>query len=123
MSDIALDLDPQSSTFRDLVIENGDLQIVDGTEGIKQDILQSLRVFLGEWFLNLDVGLPYFQQILVKNPDQGKVDALILATILAVPGVTGVTKFSFTPNFVERTLRIEFIASVTNGIVDYAGLL
>lgn len=123
MADIALDLDPNSPTYRDVKMSGGDLQIVDGKEAILQNILQRLRIYLGEWFMDNTKGIDYFNQILVKNPQQSKIDAIIINQILSVPGVTLLTNYSFSTNFVTRVLLINFKCQTTSGIVQYSGQL
>lgn len=123
MVDIALDLTPGSPTFGDLLIVNGDLVLVDGAQAVLQDLLQRLSTYLGEWFLDNTLGIDYYGQILVKNPDQAKIDALIINTILATKGILQLNSYSFTPNFVTRVLNISFSAMSTSGPVDYTGTL
>lgn len=123
MTDIALDLDPVSLTYRDVQIVSGDLVLVGGGPAILQHILQRLGIFLGEWFLDNTIGVPYFQQVLVKNPNQAIIDAIFLTQILNVPGVTQVTKYAFRANAETRQLNITFTAQTTTGIVNYAGLI
>lgn len=120
---IQLDLNPASQTYNDLLIQNNDLVLVDGLSAIKQDILQRLRFYLGEWFLDTTKGVPYFQQILIKNPDQSKIDAIFINTILNTPGVITLTAYSFDLDSVNRILNIKFTAQTTSGTVDYAGLV
>jgi hypothetical protein len=123
MSDIKMDLSNGSTDFGDILIENNDLVMVTGKEAIKQDIVQRLRTFLGEWFLDNTIGVPYYQQILVKNPNQSNIDAIFINVILSTPGVTQLSEYSFKPNYTIRQLEIDFIAQTTDGEVDYAGLL
>jgi hypothetical protein len=124
MSDLALDLDPLSTNLNDLQFSGNDLVLTSSTlQDVQQSVLQRLRTFYGEWFLDNTVGLPYFQQILVKNPEQSKIDALFVNTILGTPGVVQLNKYSFVPDFTNRTLRVSFSARCTTGTVDYAGLV
>lgn len=123
MTDIALDLDQNSSTYGDLKIVANDLVLVDGTEAILQNILQTLGMYFGEWFLNTQIGIPYYQVILVKNPNQAQINAVFLNAILNVPGATQITKYSFTVEAAIRRLRVAFTVQTTKGIVNYAGLL
>src|SRR4029077_4743012 len=102
MTDLALDTNPNSLTFKDLKIVNGDLVLVDGTAGIMQNILQTLKIFLGEWFMDNTLGIDYFGSILVKNPNQAIINAIFINQILSVPGVTALTAYKFTPNFLTR---------------------
>lgn len=123
MSDIALNIDAGSANFHDIIVQDGDLVMLTGKQAILQNILQRLRIFLGEWFLDNSIGLPYFTEILVKNPDQSKIDALFLNQIMGTPGVLEVTSYSFEPNFTNRGLTVSFEATTTDGEVDYAGLI
>jgi hypothetical protein len=119
--DLLLNLNQSSPTYRDLVVQNNDLVIIDGLTAIQQDILQRLSFFLSEWFLDNTQGLPWFQQILVKNPVQGNVDTIFRNAILETPGVKQLTKYSFVPNFSARTCSVSFIAQTTQGTVNYSG--
>jgi hypothetical protein len=122
-NDIALDNNPLSSTFGDVYLVNGDLATVSGSAAILQNILQTLGVFLGEWFLNTSLGIDYFGSVLTKNPNQQIIDAIFISQILAVPGVTALTAYSFTRNNAFRSLAINFTAQTTQGIVNYNGTL
>jgi len=123
MGDLLLDLNPSSMTYRDLSVQNNDLVVNSGLTAIQQDIIQRLSFFAGEWFLDNTQGLPWFQQILVKNPNQSDVDTIFRNAILTTPGVTGLTQYSFVPNFLARVLNVSFIASTTQGTVNYSGAI
>lgn len=121
MSDVALDLNPASSTYKDFLLQNNDLVITDGKQEILQHILQRLSFFFGEWFLDTTQGFPWFEQVFVKNPDQGAIDALFKDTIMDTPGVIQLNTYNFTPNMRNRTLNVSFVAMTTAGKVDYSG--
>lgn len=118
----ALDLTSKSSpTYRDLLITNGDLVMVSGTSEVLQSILTTLATYYGEWFMDNSIGVDYFNQILVKNPDQAHVDALLIDAILGVPGVVQLLEYTATPDFITRQISVEFSVLSVNGIVDYSG--
>lgn len=123
MSDLGLVLNQSSGNYKDLDIQDGDLVMIDGLTEIQQNVLQRLSVFFGEWFMDTTIGIPYFNEILIKNPDQSKVDALFSNTISKTPGVIGLLSYSFTPDFINRTLNVSFSAQTTQGIVNYEGVL
>lgn len=123
MSDIALDLDPSSPTYGDIKIVNGNVLMVDGKDAILQHVLQRLKTFREEWFLDITVGVPYLQQILVKNPNLSHVDGLLQDEIMGTPGVVGLLAYSSEVNTALRQLSVSFKAQTTDGIVDYSGLV
>lgn len=86
--------------------------------------MQRFMTFRGEWFLDLSAGVPYRQQILIKNPDIPIVDVLLRQTVLDTPDIVGLQRFSFTFDrgnreyafaFVAETTQGEFVASVEGG--------
>jgi hypothetical protein len=99
----------------DLLITSGDLSIVTGSDAIAQDLQQTLQVWLGEWFLDTTQGIPFKQQILVKNPVIDLVQADIINAALNVPGVTGVTGLELDYNVNNRTLSMSLSATDSNG--------
>jgi hypothetical protein len=132
MADIALDLNPLhkgQAVYGDILITSGDITLTSdaeptnalATNPVLQNILQRMRFFLGEWFLDNSQGLPYFQQILTKKPDQSKIDAIFLNVIMGTPGVTQISSYSFSMNNTLRVLTVSFACVTTAGIVSYAG--
>lgn len=128
MADISLDLNPLSPTHKDFLVVDGDLVLTSdsdpkGTHNVLQHIVQRLSFFLGEWFMDNTKGVPWFTQILVKNPQQAKIDALLMNTIMGTPGVTQLVSYSFSPDTAKRTLSVQFSVYTTNGKVDYTGAI
>lgn len=126
MSDISLDLDEASPNFNSFKIVDNDLVMTtdadpNGTNNILQNILQNLRFFLGEWFLDNTQGTPWFQEILIKGPNQGNVDAILVNKILETPGVETLLTYDFVINSAKRTLKVTFSAMTTTGKVNYSG--
>lgn len=122
-NDIALDNNPLSTTYHDIFIQNGDVSTVSGTAATLQNLLQTLGIFLGEWFLNTNLGVDYLGKVLIKNPNQRIIDALLIAQILSVPGVTALVNYSFTYKPSQRSLAVSFTVQTTQGIVNYSGTL
>jgi hypothetical protein len=126
VADLSLQLNKGQPNYRDLLVLNNDLvftsdQNPSGTNNVLQDILQNLNFFLGEWFLDNTIGVPWFQQILVKAPDTGAIDALIQNAILGTPGVKLLTSYSRETVPLTRGLIITFAAVTTSGTVSYTG--
>ena len=104
-----------SLTEHDLVIENHDLQLIDGDDEIRQRLKTRLLLFRGEWFLDTTVGVPYYQDILVKNPNLGNVDAIFKAEILDTVGVNQLIEYQSEYDNSLRKLNVTFTVSTENG--------
>jgi hypothetical protein len=114
MSDLKLD-----DVTGDLVLENADLVMTTGSDAVRQHILQRLRTFMGEWFLNLDAGLPYFQDILVKDPNLSAIDGVIKNQIIDTPGVLELLSFDMDFDPSSQALVISFSVQVSDGVLDF----
>lgn len=99
----------------DLIIENGDMSLVEGDDAIAQDLQQTLQTWFGEWFLDIFFGIPYRQRILVKNPNIDDIQALILNAAQSVPGIAQILDFSFNYDPKARTLDVTVIAQTSTG--------
>lgn len=117
MSDLSL-----TDDLSGLLIKNGDLVLTTNSDAVKQHVTQRLRMFTGEWFLNLSEGVPYFQNILVKNPNPDIVDSLLKDTILSTPGVDELLSFNLDYDAALRTLIVDFSIRVLDTIIDFENL-
>lgn len=118
MSDLAID-----RLTGDLILEDGDLQLNEGLESIRQNLQARLSFFLGEWFLDVDAGVPYYQDVLRKNPDPVVLDGLFKEAILGTPGVIGLDEFDMQLDTSARLFKLVFRARTTDGPIDFEQLL
>ncbi len=118
MSDLAL-----NTTTDDLLIIEGDLVLTTGREAIRQHIQQRMRAFSGEWFLDLASGLPYYQSILVKNPNLQAIQGILQAEIIGTPGVLELQDFQLNYDNTTRHLTCAFTVSTIDGEIDFAETL
>src|SRR4051794_5630296 len=51
----------------DLVIFGGDLLLARGVDAVAQECRIAVQMFAEEWFLDLDAGIPYLQDILAHT--------------------------------------------------------
>lgn len=103
----------------DIQIDGGSLSLVTGVDGIRQDLIQKLRTFLGEWFLDLSDGVSYYQNILIKNPSPQVVESLLQDRILSTPGVIEILSFNLDYDPVLRKLTGAFEVRSEEGIINY----
>lgn len=94
----------------DLALTVGRLTIIRGKEEKAQKIKNRLKLFLGEWFLDTRVGVPWFQVVFVKNPDLEVVKSLFRRVILSVEGMVDVEEVSLVWDRQARTLSYEWRA-------------
>lgn len=118
MSDLRIN--PQTG---DLDISVFDFSLVSGIEEIAQRIRIRLKFFLGEWFLNINYGIPYFQEVFVKNTDLSELNAIFKNAILTTPGVAGLSIFSFDFQGAQRKLKIIFVAETVYGNLSFNEIL
>ncbi len=114
-----IDLRLNESTH-DLEITAFDLSLVgpdDLTEYTAQKLKIRLWFFLGEWFLDTAEGVPYFQEILVKNPKVPRIETILKARIIGSPNVTELISFATEFNNGARTFDVDFQARTTTGDV------
>lgn len=103
MSDLYID-----PTTGDLSVSStGVVRLTSGVlETIAQRLRIKLRTFMGEWFLDTTVGVPYYQDILgVKNPDLGVIASIFRRQLLADPDVDSVPRLDLTLNS-DRSLSV-----------------
>ena len=109
MSDLALDIDG------DLLVSNDSLSLVEGDDAIVQHLTIRFKFVLGEWFLDTRVGIPYFGEILIRNPDLSRVRAIFKQVILDTPGIDSLEEFSLTVDAATRKATLTFRARKTDG--------
>lgn len=113
---MAYDLAMDVSTS-DLIVQGGDLMIVDNAERVAQQVLITLREWLGEWFLKTSDGIPYLEYILVKNPNEAHIRQILTQVIESVEGVKDVTELEFAYNHVLRTLAVAYEIDTDYGLI------
>ena len=114
-----LELDPSTG---DLLVTNNALTIVDGEAAIRQQLDIRLQFFKGEWTMDLRLGLPYYEYILIKNPNLGLVRSIFRKAILDTPGIASLEEFFLDFDTTTRKLILSFTAKETagDGILDYS---
>ena len=110
-------LDPNSW---DLVFHNDPLTQEYTTQPDVKTVAQRLKIRLltnrGEWFLDTEYGVPWFDEILGFKIPKSRVDRIIQQEILKERGVKEIV--SFTSTFVNRAYSASFKVRVTSGQVS-----
>ena len=107
----------ENTATGDLLLQNNDLMIIDNAERVAQQILITLRFWLGEWFLDTTQGVPYLEYILIKNPNENHIRQILSEAILSVEGVQAVDEMTLEFDAKNRRLYVEYSASTDYGLL------
>lgn len=104
---------------------NGDIDITNNEmtltahlsdEEIVQSLKQNLKTFLGEWFLDLTIGLPYIQVIFVKGTPVEVIETAFKNAIIKTIGVSTLNSFDdLDLDTTTRELKVNFDVTTING--------
>lgn len=103
----------------DIDLTNGEMTLTSGLEATKQRLTQRMRFFFQEWFLDQSRGIPYIQQVFVKNPNPVVIDAIFKKEILSDPAVIELQRFELDLETASRALTITFRVVTTDGPIDF----
>jgi hypothetical protein len=106
----ALDLITHDINFPD-----GSIAIIFGIDAIVQAIKTRLLFFLGEWFLDTTVGVPWFDSVLKKGVNPKEIASLLKTEILQTDGVNSLLFFDIDFQALPRTLNVTFRVDTTEG--------
>lgn len=102
----------------DILFENNVFSVTENLsdEEIVQSLKQNLKTFLGEWFLDLSIGLPYIQIIFVKGTPAEVIDAALKNAIIKTEGVETLNSFDdLDLDSSTRELNVNFDVTTING--------
>lgn len=98
---------PDATAAHDMHFDaTGNLKMVDDAECVAQLVNQHLQFYAGEWFLDTDAGVPWFEFIYVEPFDQTTAESLLKEAILNVPGVTDILEFEVTIHVRDRGFHL-----------------
>jgi hypothetical protein len=105
---------------------NGDLamgqqKLLTGysAEEVAQNVLTRLKLFFGEWFLDVTDGTDWFGGVLGKGTRLASRESIIRRRIMLAPGCAGMTSFSLTSDPQTRQLTVTAtIVSASGGTAD-----
>ena len=89
------------------ITENGDIQL---TESVRQAVRIRLLWFFSEWRFSPSKGIPYFEDILIKNPNPTRIRRIIRNEVLSVREVRDVQDLQVNINPQTRQAQISFVA-------------
>lgn len=99
----------------DMVFGTGDDFYQNTPNAVGQAAKTRLLLFLGEWFLDKTVGLPWTTQVLGKY-SQRAYDTVIKQQILGTQGVKGIVSYNSSIDSKSRTLTVTATLDTVYGI-------
>lgn len=98
----------------DLVIEKGNLLMIDEDEQKCQAVERALTTRKGEFFLNIEHGLDY-TEFKRKNPDLEKIKMDVIEAALQEESLKSIEKIDIDFDRQRRAATITFIGKLKNG--------
>lgn len=106
----------------DLYVANGRASFVSASSAAAQILTGRFRAVRGEWFMGKKtVGFPYFDEVLVHNPEGALISSLFRSYALASPGIDAVESLDLdlAP---PRQLLVTLVASSNGATVTLSDL-
>lgn len=109
--DLKLNLDTH-----DLEVINGDLVLCKNlAEAARQDISIRLRTLAGEWFLDPQVGIPYFTKVFGQRPNKLSLLEIFRQSVLDSSFVAGLINSDVEFDASVNAVTFSFEATLTDG--------
>ena len=119
--DVRLDLMTGDAVFANGPAVIGDGVISDAASNVAQRLYIMLRTFAGEWYLNVEHGVPYFQSVLGKKVPVETIDLIFQQRILEEEGVQEIVEFSSSLS-TSRVYSMRFKVKANGLTVDIANI-
>ena len=109
---IDFELDPKTN---DLVFTQFDFRLIDDVDQICQNLGIRLRFVLGEWYLDITQGIPYFEVFFKKSPNQIQMESVLKQEIVNTRGILELTSFESEFDSPNRIYSVKFGAKAISG--------
>jgi hypothetical protein len=99
---------------KDILLDNsGDIAISDTADisikhSIRQDVKIRLQWFLEEWRFNPEVGIPYFEEVFIKNPNTDLIAHIFRGEAIKADCVKEVTNVLVEVDGKSRKVTVKF---------------
>ncbi len=101
----------------DLAIEKNKFVIIDREAALRQRLIQNLKTFFREWFLDLTIGVPYFQIVFAKGAPPSLISSIFKDVILTTEGVGVLERFEpLDYDTTTRDLNVDFTVISEEGV-------
>jgi hypothetical protein len=119
-----LDLKIDPTTYDLEITEpSGQIATVEDLEEVRQRVMVALKTHQGEWTFNMDLGLPWREEILTKPVNLEAIDARLRGLVMSVQDVTSVDKLDLTLDRVNRRLTVDLHVNTVFGNTETSVVL
>jgi len=109
-------IDPKTANF---VRENGKIRYTKTElEFLAQVVRHELSIFLGEWYLNTEKGLPYRPQTARKSEHRSILETALRAKLISIKGIKRVVEFAPQYDKKERLYEVAIAAETNVGLLE-----
>lgn len=104
--------------MKDILLDsNGDILLNDAgdiqfTDSVQQAISIRLKWFAKEWRLGPDFGIPYYEEVFIKNPSKLLLEQRMQDEIMEVAEVEKITAFNLNLDSRTRVLYVKYTVKV-----------
>ena len=104
-------------TTNDLLLDNNtDIKLTDNAaDSLGQRLYIKIKIFTNTYFLDMDFGIPYYDQVFVKGATKRLIDAVFKKAIFDTPTVGSVLNYRSKFDRKERTYEPQFTVISTDG--------
>lgn len=107
----------------DIVLEKGELLLIDDKERIAQQAKIRLLTWRNEWFLDGRKGVPYMERVMVKNPNLRHIRQLFIEQLQGIEGVNRIVSLLLSLNAKARMLTVTFELETDYGMITKSEVL
>lgn len=109
-------MDFRLDSNNDFLLDNGNITFADASQEALQRNRQQLLFLFGEYFLDENLGIPWFEYIFQKLVRIEEIDLYLKRKILGIPGNLELISYRSTVDQVKRSLNISYSVLTRNGI-------
>ncbi len=114
---LTLVADLENPVVGDLHFHEGTFAFWGGSTAAVQKVTTRSRFFQGEWFLDVNEGVPFYGEILgKKNPNKSKLIGIFRDMLLSIPNVAAVKAIDLVIG-ADRAAVVPYTVSLTDGTV------
>lgn len=101
----------------DIDLTGDTMRLVDGDDAIRQQLTIRYQFVKGEWQNDTRVGIPYFEDVWIKNPDFNIIRGLFRQATVTCPGIDTIRTLGINVDGKTRRATISLVALKKDGAV------